>query len=129
MGRGPELPGATEQAWQWQERAACVGLDTRLFFHPSGERGEGYEAREQAAKDVCAACPVLRQCRDYALDAWEPYGVWGGLGEHERLDLLRRRRAARSRRGHEKRRADEARRPRSRASGSARHSTGSGGRG
>lgn len=27
-------------------------------------------------------------CRDYALQQGEPYGVWGGLSEHERAVLL-----------------------------------------
>ena len=26
----------------------------------------------------------MRQCRSHALAAREPYGVWGGLSEHER---------------------------------------------
>jgi WhiB family redox-sensing transcriptional regulator len=36
------------------------------------------------AKAICAACPVLAQCRDHALKTREPYGVWGGLGEEDR---------------------------------------------
>jgi WhiB family redox-sensing transcriptional regulator len=92
MGRKPELPGAAEWAWAWQERAACARRDPSLFFHPAGERGESFQAREHAAKRVCSACPVLAQCRRYALLAREPYGVWGGLSEVERADLIRRRR-------------------------------------
>ena len=125
MGCGSGAPGAAEQAWQWQDRAACADLDTRLFFHPAGERGEGYEAREQAAKDVCATCPVLHECRDYALNAREPYGVWGGLGEHERLEVLRRRRAARRQRRHGTSRGGDAGRARPRTSGSSGQSGGS----
>jgi WhiB family redox-sensing transcriptional regulator len=36
------------------------------------------------AKTVCAACPVIQQCRQHALAVREPYGVWGGLTEDER---------------------------------------------
>lgn len=88
----PQQPGAVSWAWSWQERAACARFDPRLFFHPTGERGEGSRARERAAKRVCASCPVLEACRAYALAVREPYGVWGGLSEDERADLLRRRR-------------------------------------
>ncbi|TDT97914.1 WhiB family redox-sensing transcriptional regulator [Streptomyces sp. 846.5] len=94
MGSKPELPGAVEWAWQWHDQAACAHLDSHLFFHPAGERGENFAARERAAKQICGACPVLGQCRQYALAAREPYGVWGGLSEDERAGLLRRRRPA-----------------------------------
>ena len=94
MGRKPELPGPMEWAWAWQQDAACGDHDTRLFFHPAGERGRSFEARERAAKRVCAQCPVLAQCRAYALETREPYGVWGGLTEDERSTLIRRRRRA-----------------------------------
>lgn len=94
MGRKPDLPGLAEWAWAWQERAACADLDTRLFFHPAGERGKGFEERERAAKRVCATCPVLAQCREFALQCAEEYGVWGGLSENERADVRRRRRQA-----------------------------------
>lgn len=33
---------------------------------------------------MCAACPVVAQCRSHALEVREPYGVWGGLTEAER---------------------------------------------
>ena len=41
--------------------------------------------RDQNAKQVCKDCPVLLQCRSHALAAREPYGVWGGMSEDERL--------------------------------------------
>ena len=40
--------------------------------------------RDERAKQVCATCPVLQQCREHALAAREPYGVWGGMTEDER---------------------------------------------
>ena len=79
------LPGPFLHEWGWQVRGACREADSRIFFHPAGERGEAREKREQAAKRVCAGCPVLLDCRRYALEAEEPYGVWGGLSEDERL--------------------------------------------
>ena len=62
----------------WVDDAACSAEDPELFFP---ERNS--YARE--AKAVCAACPVLEACRDYALTS--PVGlagVWGGTTEQER---------------------------------------------
>ncbi|MEU8515060.1 WhiB family transcriptional regulator [Kitasatospora sp. NPDC048722] len=86
------LPGAFAHQWDWQLRGLCRETDNALFFHPSGERGAAHQAREAAAKAVCAGCPVRIECRRYALQTREPYGVWGGLTEDERQRLLARRR-------------------------------------
>ena len=84
------LPGPALERWEWQARGACATQDTELFFHPENERGPRREAREKAAKAVCATCPVLQQCREHALETREPYGVWGGLSEPEREAILSR---------------------------------------
>ncbi len=86
------LPGPNADLWDWQLEAACRGLDSDVFFHPDRERGEAREQREAAAKAICSACPVRRECLEHALDVREPYGVWGGLAEHERAGLLAGRR-------------------------------------
>jgi WhiB family redox-sensing transcriptional regulator len=78
------LPEPTSENWEWQLLGACRGEDTDLFFHPEGERGPRRSNREAAAKAVCARCPVIAVCREHALAAREPYGVWGGMSEHER---------------------------------------------
>jgi WhiB family redox-sensing transcriptional regulator len=77
-------------AWEWQEQGACAGLPSEIFFHPEFERGSAKAQREAKAKAICATCPVLAQCRAQALAAEEPYGVWGGLSEEDRLHLLNR---------------------------------------
>ena len=74
--------------WEWQLSSACKTLPTEMFFHPDGERGSRRHKRDNAAKSVCASCPVIQQCRDQALSVHEPYGVWGGLTEDERLLIL-----------------------------------------
>lgn len=63
---------------EWTEYALCSQTDPELFFP---ERGNpAYKARA-----VCAACPVMMQCRSFALNCPEHlYGVWGGLSEQER---------------------------------------------
>jgi WhiB family redox-sensing transcriptional regulator len=81
------LPGPFQHQWDWQQHGACREVDSRIFFHPVGERGAPHAQREEEAKRVCARCPVQLACRAYALEAEEPYGVWGGLSEDERLAL------------------------------------------
>jgi WhiB family redox-sensing transcriptional regulator len=77
------------ERWDWQLRGLCRQLDSTMFFTPDRERGSLRTRREQRAKAVCARCPVLEQCRSHALRAREPYGVWGGMTEHERKLRLR----------------------------------------
>jgi WhiB family transcriptional regulator, redox-sensing transcriptional regulator len=84
------LPGPNADLWDWQLLAACRGVDSSLFFHPEGERGAARSAREVAAKEVCMRCPVRAECAAHALSVREPYGVWGGLTEDEREELLGR---------------------------------------
>jgi WhiB family redox-sensing transcriptional regulator len=67
---------------------SCRGQDSARFFHPDGERGASRSRRESAAKALCQACPVRAQCAAHALATREPYGVWGGFTETERLRLL-----------------------------------------
>ena len=69
------MPGPMIDAWEWQYEAACRDLDTELFFHPEGERGSTRRRRAANAKAICATCPVIEQCRSYALAAQEPYGI------------------------------------------------------
>ncbi len=82
------LPGPIVENWEWQLQGACRAYDSELFFHPEGERGPRRSNREAAAKAVCSTCPVLQRCRAHALASREPYGVWGGLSEHEREEIL-----------------------------------------
>ncbi len=83
------LPATVMELWQWQWRAACREADARLFFHPEGERGPARAKREAAALAVCAGCPVLDECRRHGLGVRETYGVWGGLTEEDRQQILR----------------------------------------
>lgn len=82
------LPGPVMDHWEWQYEGACREAEPATFFHPEGERGSARRRRDEAAKAVCGACPVLQQCRDHALAVREPYGVWGGLSEDERNAIL-----------------------------------------
>ncbi len=83
------LPMPLIEVYEWQHEGACVGLDSAVFFSPDAERGAAKQMREQGAKAVCASCPVIDSCREHALAAREPYGVWGGLTVDEREQLWR----------------------------------------
>jgi WhiB family redox-sensing transcriptional regulator len=78
-------PAPLAAEWDWQFAGLCRDLSPEIFFHPEGERGSARRVRDQNAKQVCKDCPVLLQCRSHALAAREPYGVWGGMSEDERL--------------------------------------------
>jgi WhiB family redox-sensing transcriptional regulator len=87
------LPGPNADLWDWQLRGLCRGKDSSLFFHPEGERGAARSSRESAAKEICLNCPVLISCANHALKVREPYGVWGGMTEDERLEHHARQKA------------------------------------
>ncbi len=70
---------------QWREFARCLGADPDLFYPVSDDAAE-------AAKAICAVCPVRELCLEYALTAREKEGVWGGLTEKERRRVIRQRR-------------------------------------
>ena len=56
----------------WQADAACRGVGTDVFWI---ERG----GDNRHAKALCAACPVVRPCRDYAADIGAMGGIWAGV--------------------------------------------------
>jgi len=78
------LPAPVAALWDWQLDGSCRAVSPEVFFHPEGERGLARRSRDDAAKQVCLGCPVIRQCREHALSVREPYGVWGGMSEDER---------------------------------------------
>jgi WhiB family transcriptional regulator, redox-sensing transcriptional regulator len=71
----------------WVEGALCAQTDPEVFFPKDG----GPIGR---ARRVCAACPVVADCLEYALANEEAFGVWGGTSPLERRRMRRARRAA-----------------------------------
>ncbi len=69
----------------WRDQAACNGVDSQVFFPDSEE-----DVASAAAKTICADCPVLQTCLQYALATNQGAGVWGGLDEGERRRMRRR---------------------------------------
>lgn len=66
-----------------------VAVVQKKLFFPTAESGPARTMQVAAAKAVCARCPVREQCLIEAL-ARIPYGIAGGLTEHERRALRRR---------------------------------------
>lgn len=56
---------------EWMDDAACATVATDLFFPVEGQSAE-------PAKKVCAGCPVLRECAEYARTVKPEYGIWAG---------------------------------------------------
>ncbi len=77
----------------WRQLARCRGADPDLFY-PEDDEDETSEESEriQAAKMICALCPVREACLEHAIAVREKHGIWGGLTARERRRLIRRRR-------------------------------------
>ncbi|MEY2567722.1 MAG: WhiB family transcriptional regulator, redox-sensing transcriptional regulator [Actinomycetota bacterium] len=71
----------------WMAKGKCRELPPSTFF-PSD--GVGVDA----ARQVCAECPVQAMCLEYALEQHIDHGVWGGASERERRRIARQRRLA-----------------------------------
>jgi WhiB family redox-sensing transcriptional regulator len=70
------------------DEAACRGSDVDFFpvspqgTSPDGPVGRAHQANIDAAKAVCAACPVSDACRrDHSRERW---GIWFGTTPDER---------------------------------------------
>jgi WhiB family redox-sensing transcriptional regulator len=60
-------------------KEACLETEPDLFFSDFG-------LDIALAKDICAECPMIAACREYAIKH-ENFGVWGGLSAKERKEL------------------------------------------
>jgi len=78
LGEEP-LPG------DWTDYALCAETDPEAFFPDKGGNCE-------PAKAICRGCEVRSECLAYAFEHGITFGVWGGLSEHERRLVRRRRR-------------------------------------
>ena len=58
----------------WKDNAACLGIDTNIFFD---KYEEGIESRH-IVDSVCKGCPVANQCFAVGVSGKE-WGVWGGI--------------------------------------------------
>lgn len=67
------------QNTDWRREAACIGVDPRTFF----SEGRYAVEQSQAARGICATCPVQPLCAEFAIQVGEKNGVWGGMTQKE----------------------------------------------
>lgn len=64
----------------WQDKALCATPQMEpfkdMFFSEDQED-------VNSAKMMCGACPVRKECLNWALENKEIWGVWGGVDENE----------------------------------------------
>lgn len=70
------LPFEREADPSWRLDAACIGMGDLFFIDRSQPA--------RPAKALCAECPVIQECLEYALTNSIREGIWGGLSERER---------------------------------------------
>lgn len=58
----------------------CQETDPEAFFPEQG-------VRPTEAIALCNTCPVITQCRDYAIWHFEDFGVWGGTTPEQRQKI------------------------------------------
>jgi len=64
-----------------KELPACQVTDPEIWF---ADIDVGFN-HARLAKKFCSACPVKKQCAEYAIAALEPHGIWGGTTPRERI--------------------------------------------
>jgi WhiB family redox-sensing transcriptional regulator len=69
---------------------ACTQATAELFFDYGREPGHLVRQRHQAAKAICALCPILGECRLVGRADPTLEGIWGGETEAERRQARRR---------------------------------------
>lgn len=68
--------------FDWMKQAECKGMPIDIFYVEEDEPTDD-------AKAICRRCPVIKDCREYAL-LHEREGFWGGLSEAERRSVRRK---------------------------------------
>ncbi len=76
-----------EQPPAWMADGICAQTDPDAFFPENG-------GSSKPAKRICMRCPVRVTCLTYSLDTEQAYGVWGGVAEQQRNQMLKKREVA-----------------------------------
>lgn len=70
------------------EGAPCETAPDMFFLNKNDRMGP---EKLLVAKQLCVSCPMQLLCLEYALEAGEQDGIWGGLTRNERNALIRKR--------------------------------------
>lgn len=76
----------------FRNEAECGGCEPDLFYPNGGyalDVQAAVKAQSEAAKALCRRCPVREPCLEWALSVPEKFGIWGGMTEDERSDVLK----------------------------------------
>lgn len=65
----------------------CQSAPDLFFALDLHDKKAGASLPYSYAKKLCAECPIRLKCLAYAVEADEPYGVWGGMTTRERRRL------------------------------------------
>jgi len=65
----------------WRDEAACLDVDTDVFFPAKGDR-------PVEALAVCAVCDVRAECASWALEVRPQIGVFGGMLPRDRHHVV-----------------------------------------
>ena len=68
----------------WKQKAACKGTPTNHWYPAA-------TTSSKPALAVCATCPVIDPCLEWALTHEEVFGVWGGTRPYKRRQLIKQR--------------------------------------
>ncbi len=68
----------------WWEEAQCKSADSEIFFGNDTSTG-----RLNAARFLCASCPVAGDCLSHALQEPERFGIWAGTSAAARAAMVR----------------------------------------
>jgi len=60
-----------------------------VFFLDKGDHMAPEKIR--MARILCGSCPLKMLCLEYAIEAGEQDGIWGGLTRNERKSVVRKR--------------------------------------
>lgn len=67
---------------EWMADAACLDHHPDLWFSEMGNAAI-------RAREICASCPAIALCLQWAMETNEPDGIWGGRSVKERANLRR----------------------------------------
>ncbi|MFZ1361445.1 MAG: WhiB family transcriptional regulator [Candidatus Nanopelagicales bacterium] len=68
----------------WMRNSACNTADPELFHSPEKESPAARKLRERQAKVICNTCPVINECREWAQDTDDGFGIYAAQTADER---------------------------------------------
>ena len=79
----------------WQRHAGCRDTDPELFFPTGRDDSHLVEEHLRVVRPICRACPVLIECRRWALETGQEHGLWAATTPTQRRQERRQAREQR----------------------------------